>query len=418
MAVSRLERIGVWLLLAFSLVHALVTWEVRDRIVTGYPDFTIFYSAATIVRRGWAARLYDAHTQYIIQQEFVKAIAAGRGLLPFNHPPYEALLFVPFTYLSYLKAYAVWAVLNLLIFLATLRLLRPYFPLLRRLTWGRGLILAAGFFPTFAALFEGQDSMLVLLLYALAFIDSKRQHPLRAGAWLALALFKFQLVLPFIAIALLTRRWKLVSGFAITASLLVLANIALVGWRGALQYVTFVKRLEQTKAGGAIVPVSMPNLHGLVDAVMRSSFSPVASFAVSFVLSLAVLFLVASAISAHSSGFQHDDLCFSLSVIAAVLLSYHCFAYDWTPLLLPAFVSLEHLESLPSIKSWSERILLASVAALFISPLYLVPLVRFGHLYGLAIVLLAWGWAVMRQLQKHSDTRDVFENNQTALASV
>jgi Glycosyltransferase family 87 len=399
MGMSRIQRVAASLLFGFALIHVLVTWQVRDRIAEGFPDYTIFYTAGNIVRRGLASRLYDAGLQYQVQREFVLAIQNGRGLLPYNHPPYEALLFVPFTYLPYLPGYVIWGVLNVLIFFLVLWLLRPYLHSLPRFHWAFWLLLPAGFFPVFASLFEGQDSILVLLLYTLAFLDLKRDRPRRAGIWLALALFKFQLVLPFMLLAVLARRWKLVSGFAGTAVALALANSALIGWHATLYYPVFVRQLEKTSAGGAIVPMNMPNLHGLLDAIVARTHSSFASVSITAALSLLILFVAGRTIHQNKSGLERDDLCFSLAVVVSVLVSYHIFEYDWTVLLLPALLTLNYLTAQSKISTRPQQLLLIAIIALFISPLYLIPLARFGHLYGLALLLLGWTWALVGELE-------------------
>lgn len=388
------------------MIHVLVTWEVRDRVVGGYPDYSIFRTAATIIRRGLAPRLYDARLQYAIQREFVPAAQQGRGLLPYNHPPYEALIFVPFTYLPYMAGYVAWGVVNFAVFLLALWLLRPYLSALPRFHWMLWASLAVGFFPAFASLFEGQDSILVLTLYALAFLDLKRARPVRSGFWLAICLFKFQLVLPFLAVAVLTRRRKLMIGFVTAALGVMLANIALVGWHSALYYPLFVRNLEKNTAGGAIIGVSMPNLHGLVDSIpLPHAVGSAFSFILVGSLSTLTVLGVAYTIHRNKTSLERDDLSFSLPIVSAVLVSYHCYVYDWTLLLLPALLTFNYLASRSRIETWAERLLLYSTLGLLISPLYLVPLARFGHLYGLALLLIAWICGLIGELSREQQTQ-------------
>lgn len=418
---SRIQRTAVALLLGFCCVHIIVTWEVRDRILSGFPDYTIFYTAGNIVRDGMASRLYDADLQYQLQQGFVRATRHGRGLLPYNHPPYEALLFVPFSYLPYMTGYVIWALLNCGVFFGALILLQPYLRTLPSFHWTVWAPLPFAFFPAFASLFEGQDSILLLLLFTMTFLDLRRGRSWRAGVWLALGLFKFQVVLPFIAITVLTRRWKLLGGFALVASALGIVSIALVGWRTAMYYPVFVRRLEETTAGGAIVPMNMPNLHGLVDAIIARSRPSLASYGVVGVLSLLLVLTAARIINKYRSGLEENDLCFSVALVASVLVSYHLFWYDWTVLLLPALLSFNYLARGRDLRSLSERLLLSSCTALFLSPLYLVPLARFGHLYGLALVLLAWFWALLRELENpqiQRSPRSIEHEPETAVAEL
>ena len=77
-------------------LHALFFINLRERILRGYPDFTVFYTAGTIVREGMRHQLYDPHIQYQVQQVFTGGlIESRRGPLPYIHPPLEAVVFLP-----------------------------------------------------------------------------------------------------------------------------------------------------------------------------------------------------------------------------------------------------------------------------------------------------------------------------------
>src|SRR5215469_12052830 len=73
---------------------ALHGWGV---IRAGYPDFTTFYSAATIVRQGQGRSLYDEALQTRVKHEVAPGMKNQRIAVPYMHAPFEALLFVPFT---------------------------------------------------------------------------------------------------------------------------------------------------------------------------------------------------------------------------------------------------------------------------------------------------------------------------------
>src|ERR1700683_3039728 len=82
-------------------LHLFFFFSQRDRIRRGYPDFTVFYTAATILREGLGPQLYDEHVQYEVQRKCVGEIAERHGPLPYIHPPFEALIFLPLTRLPY-----------------------------------------------------------------------------------------------------------------------------------------------------------------------------------------------------------------------------------------------------------------------------------------------------------------------------
>ena len=86
------------------------------------------------------------------------------------------------------------------------------------------------------ALLPGQDSILLLFLYGLAFSALATGRAFVAGVFLALALFKFQLVLPFVLVLLLRRQWKAVWDLVLLAFVLLLVSAEVVGWNGVLAY--------------------------------------------------------------------------------------------------------------------------------------------------------------------------------------
>src|ERR1700737_4222431 len=86
---------------AMIALHGYVLWQARQSIPQGLPDFSIFYTAGRIVRDGHGGRLYDDALQESVQREFSPRALERRGsILPYNHPPFEAVLFVPSSFRS------------------------------------------------------------------------------------------------------------------------------------------------------------------------------------------------------------------------------------------------------------------------------------------------------------------------------
>jgi hypothetical protein len=380
------------------LIHLLVVWNARDLIWKGYPDFTIYYTAGTMVRQGMGHTLYDDARQFRVQQAFAPQVATRLGALPFNHPPFEAVLFVPLSYLPYRVAYLLWTLVNLAMLAALPILLRPHVSLLRAwppLAW---TIASLAFFPIFFAMLQGQDAILLLFLYAMAFVSWKKQHMVSAGAWLACGMFKFHLVLPFLLLMLIQERSasgrrRVVTGFLGVGLILGAVSLAAVGVRQILSYPHYVLGLEKTMAMGAIMPSDMPNLRGIL-YVMASG---VGHFEGLVILLSAVVYLLAAWICGSSDRDSGDDpnqdggsgdLKFSLAVFATVLVSYHGLGYDLCVLALPLLLVVGQLGSKIRLVSWSGLTISMGLAVLLFSPLALVLLMRYNHL-----ALL--GWAVL-----------------------
>src|SRR5208282_5954771 len=121
---------------------------------------TVFYTAATILRNGHGHQLYDARTQYEAQKSFTGEISSRRGPLPYIHPPFEALIFLPLTLLPYHRAFLAWDLLNVAALFGAALLLGRSVSTLRLIPPWEFVIACVAFFPVFAGLLQGQDSIL------------------------------------------------------------------------------------------------------------------------------------------------------------------------------------------------------------------------------------------------------------------
>ena len=172
-------------------IHVFFLWRVRDRIARGDPDFTVFYTAASMLREGQGAQLYDSRAQLAVQAEFARDADIRRGPLPYIHPPFEALLFLPLTFLPYPLAFATWNVINLAILLGVAMLLKKSLLWLQGIPVWQMVLLCLAFFPVFANFHQGQDAILLLLVVALSFRALDRDADFLGGCWLGFGLFKY-----------------------------------------------------------------------------------------------------------------------------------------------------------------------------------------------------------------------------------
>ena len=382
------------LLLGIVCLHAAMFVKARWQVAEGYQDFTIFYSAARIVRKGLGYQLYDLQVQYRVQQEFASGVSIRQGALPYNHPPFEALLFLPFTWLPYLAAYIAWDVVNLLFLLVILWKLRPHVPMLRQAGIGCGLIAALAFFPVCVALLQGQDIILLLLLLTLVFDSLKRERDLAAGCWLGLGLFRFHLILPLVFVLVFRKQYRAVLGFAGVACGVVLVSAALVGWQGMWGYPHYVWHVEQ--AMGQRVPSDMPNLRGLLATFFSGLIAKVPLLCLTAVLSAGLLLLAAAKWTVRSAA--TFDLAFSLSAIVTVLVSYHAFAYDLCLVLVPVALILNYLGTHRQVDQTTRLMLLGPILILYLSPLHMILWLRYGVLSLVAPVLVVWVWGIAREI--------------------
>jgi hypothetical protein len=316
---------------------------------------------------GQGSKLYD-----IAEQKKLKAsLLKDAEPLIYEHPPFEALLLAPLGALPYKTAYLIWGLINVALFLTLPRLLRPYAPAPREELGYLALWLL--FAPLGVALFQGQSSIVLLLVYVLAFISLKQGRDFRAGAILGLGLFKFQFILPFALIFLLRRQWRFMKGFLATAAGLGVLSVIAVGWSGIWTYVNLLRSVathpDNVTYGSA---GDMASLQGFVHALLgRSLNHALISLLVSTV---SIVLMVWAAWRWRFADDQERgpgfDLMFAISVVVALVTGFHMFTHDLSPLLLAMLLVAAHF---PGSDHPAVRLTLAiTLTAFWIPPLYFV----------------------------------------------
>jgi hypothetical protein len=102
-------RLVLCVLVFPTILLVVLWWPMRYEGPWTSTDFMMLYGTGKIVRDGAAAHIYDYQYQLAAQQTFTSHADA----MPFNHPPFEALLYAPLAYLSFSKAYFAWLFCNL-----------------------------------------------------------------------------------------------------------------------------------------------------------------------------------------------------------------------------------------------------------------------------------------------------------------
>ena len=263
--------------------------------------FLCFYPVGKLARDHFSG-LYDA----TLQQTYVIA----QGGVPFDHLPYETLLFVPLSYLPLYPAFLVWSLLSFFCIVAATIIIRRHYP---KSDW----IYAAAFAPTLLVLTNGQDTALLVLLAALAFDAFAKKQDIQSGIFLALGLFKFQFFIPLAAILGLRHR-RLLTGFAAVSIPLLAANIAPLGKTGVMQYLTLTRLADNHES-----PQRLTALRGLVGSLFNSPHTW-----------LVIALSVAMVLFAASIRTDRRAL-FSLAMLVSLLVSYHSHLYDDVLLLIP-----------------------------------------------------------------------------------
>jgi hypothetical protein len=388
-----LNENGVVLFGAAILLFGAVCWAsfgpLREKT-----DFSVTYLGARIVRQGDGARLYDLGEQETLKQALYK----DKNPLIFEHPPFEALLLSSLAALPYQTAYLLWGLLNALIWLVLPYILRPYAPVPRE-TLGY-FALWFLFAPLGVALFQGQPSLILLLLYTLAYINLKRGRDLRAGLLLGLGLFKFQFVLPFVLIFLLRKKWKLLVGFLASATMLGSLSVIAVGPRGVVSYVGFLLKIASNPHNASFGnAIGMATVGGFVHSVLGHIAG---TRTVDFIVGAVSLFLILFTawrwrrLDREGRG-DSSDLMFAAAVVVSLVDGFHMFAHDLSPLLLAMLLVAAHFP--PKGRPALRLALGATLALLWI------PGLHFGLLalhcsYLMFPILVVFGVATLRLAER------------------
>jgi len=294
--------------------------------IRGRADFSTLYTAGFMVRSGHAADLfdYDANTQF---QE--RIIGSSHGPVPFNHLAYETALYIPLSLLPYRTAYGIFLVVNLGLLLLSFRVLCRFTAYLKCVWEWLPAAIFICFLPVGVALFQGQDSIVLLALLTCSYLAMQKNQEYRAGFLLGLTLFKFQFCIPIALLLLAWNKRRAVLSFAATAAAAIGASFALTGLNTLSVYSSYLFSVSTRLGSGeqvkyAIYPLAMPNIFGLVFAIAGNH--------------TLITVLISCLVIVWAS---RRPPSFPLAVAVAMLVSYHGLIHDATILIIPILLFAE-----------------------------------------------------------------------------
>jgi hypothetical protein len=310
-------------------------------------DFSCFYRAGKMVRAGQGAKVYDfASEQQYDEMWRAELVAPGQHFMSqyFVSAPFILLIFAPLSCLTFAHAEVTWYWIN-----AGMLLTYPFLlvGVLQRSKLLALAVLATPFFiPVEIALIEGQQSILLLLLFTVLFRELARGHEAASGCILALSTFKPQLALPMLLVLVVTRRWRAVAGFCASCFALFWTCVALVGWHTTLSFPRVLQEFNQIRGPAGIHPDIMINVRGMLYLLLHTQVSEFVLVVLTFAAS--VLLMIALVVTFRQPRQPISGLHFSLVVTLTLLASYHAYMHDLTLLLLPFLLVVSYLPQLPA----------------------------------------------------------------------
>jgi len=149
-------------------------------------DHLAFYSAARLIREGRPAEMY--HYDFLSKYQGELLGWDWGRLLGYRNPPFYALLYLPTAGLPFVASTLIWAAIGVAIMVLGIGWLRPERP-------ARALLWSLTFYPVFAAVSFGQNSLLSLGIFAGVYRLLVSERKFAAGLVAGLLWFKPQLLI-------------------------------------------------------------------------------------------------------------------------------------------------------------------------------------------------------------------------------
>jgi len=378
------------LLLALTIwafyIWTIATPTLRDRNgnLKG-TDFLHFYTLGSLALAHRGGLLYDMDAQAVVAAQRVPN-AAGIRYLPL-YPPQVSLVFAPLAHLSYGRALALWWLCTGMIYWACCYAIWRVCPNLR--DFGGTVALVAMAFPAFFHLIAwGQTSALPLACFTAGFLLLRDQREFAAGLALGCLIFKPQLALAAAIVFILTGRWRILVGSALSAAAQIAAGIAYYGvepfrsWLGTLRAVpallpSFEPRPYQTHC-----------LRTFWSMLVPWSGAALGLYVVSAIVALAGTIVIWKCQESLS-------LKYSALLLGTVLVSPHLTVYDLV-ILAPAILLLtDWLISHPSASQGTGTL----IYLVCVLPL-LGPCTRWTHIQLSVIAMAALLYFIWRTIDK------------------
>jgi hypothetical protein len=252
---------------------------------------------------------------------------------------------------------------------------------------------------------------LALILLVACWLSFRRGSDERLGFLLGLGLFKFTLFLP-LTLILLFRTPKLLKGYALSASLVTLASIAIIRPAGLVSYARSLLQMARASSAGTTLqfgmdPRLMPQLRGLLYGIV--SYGRDSIPASSITLFLVVLFIASvgllawtvrqSFVAEYSEG--AIDLFFALATIVSVLLSVHLLSHDLVVLAVPFAIVLNHMMAAAAHRVRRYVVLIGLMSLFYPLAVYLL-LFAWSIVFLLAVVVLGLALLISKELRDAS----------------
>jgi hypothetical protein len=355
------SRVVFGVLLLYFALQAVQSWQtiVQFKLQQAsdvtldeqYDDYVAFYAAGRSIAEGHGGELYDLPSIASREEEALGRPPGGSlddGVLPYFNPPFYAAFLAPLSLLP-LSAFGLvlFALTCALIIAGGLMMTR----LLRLTLWQRAIFwawyLSLGS-VTFIGL-QSQTSVWPLLGWSGFLVLQTARRPLGAGAALALALVKPQLVALQVLSMAVQKPSRLLTFGAVAAGL-VLVSLAVAGPSIVIKYPSLLLESSSWDRENGIIQANMYGWNGFFIRLVGGHTALHAAATWSTVAAT----LLITVWACRSEG-RHDRpmylLVAGIVICASLLASVHLYRQDLVMLALATVCGAAH--SLRTMGSWS-----------------------------------------------------------------
>lgn len=312
----------LWVTWLISIVLGPGKMDLAGQVIG--TDYIQFYASGATILHGNDKYLYD----FAYQSQLEQAVA-GPELTSFHAfitPPFLAWLFVPFSVVPYIPSFVIWSLLGLCFLFASFKLLsaeQPTKSFFWSLTW----------FPIFASISFGQNSLLTVFLFSFTYYLWRKDKLLAAGLASSLLLFKPQMLLGIGILWLFEFRknWKTLLGLFIGG--VTLAGLSFWLMPGASRaYLELAREFLPRLISSEQFPIwHLHSLRGFWLLLLPGHVS--LAEGISLILSIAG---IVAFFYFWRRNRKLPDTLFATAICLTIWISPHAMIYDWSILLIPA----------------------------------------------------------------------------------
>jgi len=310
-------------------------------------DLTLIYIGIRIaLEHGWS-HIYSLALQHDLFAQLRPHADFNDGERFVSPPPF-AWLVLPLTTFGPAGAVYAWLGISLAALAAAWWLAAPGGTWAVRALW---LLAALAWYPLLYGLSLAQPELVVLLIVAAAWRLAEAEKPYVTGIVLGLSVIKPQLTLLLPLVLLCAGRWRVALSWAITAAVLALASVAVIGPQGLSDYTNLLREAQH---------VTNNRYFTLAYLLGPDALSYVAQGVV----------VVVAVIAAYVNRASSHARLFALGLVATTLGATYWHLQDFTILVLAAW--LYWRDHPPAWQRW--WLLVIAMTAEFAWPLTPLPL--------------------------------------------